>query len=176
MGVSIPDEFRPDMAMAGEWQVTEQRIIGEDEKPLDAKASGVRKRAVEEDEDEVEAKKRRWGSAHRSHPTEDDDADLDALLGNVTGKGKILVPKLEVKDEVKVETKDEPDLLNAPEQVASGSLDGTAEEKIAIKRESSDDLPLETGVPSETIVKEEVELKEPEVVFKKRKAKNIRQR
>lgn len=53
MGVSIPEEFRPDMAMAGEWQVTSERIIEpEGEKKPDALALGVRKRAVEEEEEE----------------------------------------------------------------------------------------------------------------------------
>jgi hypothetical protein len=66
LGVSIPDGYRPDMAMAGEWQVTAERIIEPDgEKKTDALALGVRKRVVEEDEGEVEVKKRRWGSTYK---------------------------------------------------------------------------------------------------------------
>lgn len=177
MGVSIPDEFRPDMAMAGEWQVTEERIIGEDEeKPLDAKASGVRKRAVEEeDEEAAEANKRRWGSAYRSHPTKEEDEDLDTLLGNVTGIGKALATKLEAKVNIKVKVEEELDLSNLPTAPESSTEPDIS--KVEIKTESSEDLPTDTSAPSlEVVVKEEVEMKELEVVFKKRKAKNIRQR
>lgn len=181
MGVSIPDEFRPDMAMAGEWEVTEQRIIEDNdgEKKPDAVALGVRKRAAEdEDEEAAEANKRRWGSAYRSHPTDEDETDLDALLGNVIGKGKGPAVKLEPRDEVKVETKDEPHLSDLPSQAAAGPLINTADQKNAVfKREPSDGgLTEPNDPPLDTSVEQDVKHKEPEVIFKKRKAKNIRQK
>jgi hypothetical protein len=180
MGVSIPDEFRPDMAMAGEWQITEERIIeaNEGEKKPDAVALGVRKRAIEDEEEEAaEANKRRWGSIYRTQPTEDEDEDLDALLGNVTGKGKGTAAKLEVNDEVKVESKEESNLSDSPDQAAAGSSKITEEKTTGIKREPEDGEPIDPVVPPlDTSLKQEVELKEPEVIFKKRKAKNIRQR
>lgn len=167
------------MAMAGEWEVTEQRIIDDDdgEKKPDAVALGVRKRAAEdEDEEAAEANKRRWGSAYRSHPTDEDDTDLDALLGNVVVKGKGLVVKSEARDDVKVELKEEPNMSDVPSQAAA--LVNTADLNPAgIKREPSDGgLTEPTAPPPDTSVKPEAEHKEPEVVFKKRKAKNIRQK
>jgi hypothetical protein len=177
MGISIPGEFRPDMAMAGEWEVTEEHIleIGTGEKKADALAMGIkesRKRDLEdadEDEEALEAKKMRWGSTYRKQPTEEDDADLDALLGNVTWKGKGPATKNEAKDEVKVETKKE-QALNIED---SAELSKVPE----IKRELSDEQPIEAAVPPiDTILKEEEVQGLPGVVFKKRKAKNIRQK
>lgn len=101
MGVSIPDEFRPEMAMAGEWQVTSERIIETEdgEKKPDALALGVRKRVLDEEELEAaQVKKRRWGSTYKTYPAEEDNSDLDALLGNVTRKGKELAMKIEAQD------------------------------------------------------------------------------
>lgn len=177
MGVSIPDEFRPDMAMPGEWEVTEERIIGEDgEKKVEATAMGIHtKRALEEeDEEALEAKKRRWGSTYRTYPGQEDHGDLDALLNNMT-KGKGPSIKTEVKDEAKPEIKDE---LGAPEQ-AHDALDGViktsdAESPPPIKREPSDGASLE--LPQNPTAKEEVDeaaLSGP--IFKKRKAKTSRQ-
>jgi len=180
MGISIPDEFRGEMAMAGEWQVTSQRILepqAEGEKKPEAIGFGVRKRAVEEEDEEVvQAKKSKWGSAYRKHPevnTEDDD--LDALLSQATAPkstGGVLEVKQEgsslVKEEVvKVETVDRVQIKPDPDQIAS------------IKQEPSlDELPL----PSKITAAPDVDIKNEEgqpaggVFFKKRKAKNIRQK
>ncbi|KAG0649631.1 WW domain-containing-binding 4 [Hyphodiscus hymeniophilus] len=105
MGVAIPDEFRPDMAMAGEWEVTSERIVEEHGKRKpDAMALGVRKRVPDEAEaEEIESKKRKWGSTYRSHPAEEDDGELDSLLNNVTRKGKVSSVETEIKGEVKEE-------------------------------------------------------------------------
>jgi hypothetical protein len=182
MGISIPDEFRPEMAMAGEWQVTSERIIEleDGEKKPDAIALGVRKRVLDEEELEAaEAKKRKWGSTYRTHPTEEDNGDLDALLGNVTRKGREPATKNEAKAEVKQEIKDKPE--------ASGVQDGqptlpqgTGDAKPAeIKREP---FGGENAVPSAippldaSLKQEGDEPTGPGIVFKKRKAKNIRQK
>jgi hypothetical protein len=175
MGISIPDEFRPDMAMAGEWQVTSERIIeAEDgEKKPDALALGVRKRVLDEDELEAaEAKKRRWGSTYKSHPTEEGNGDLDALLGNVTRKGKEEAMKMGVAREVKEEIKGEPEVDN---QLAVPQ--GFQEQNAAgIKREPSDgEIP--PPIPLlDSDLKQGEEAATQGVVFKKRKAKNIRQK
>jgi hypothetical protein len=169
MGVSIPNEFRPDMAMAGEWQVTSERVIDEDEgeKKPDALALGVRKRVLDEEEQELaEAKKRRWGSSYRTHPAEEDDGDLDALLSNATRKGKEPAPMTEVKEEVEVEPAENGSQVNAEEGIGK-SLEES--ENLDFKQELSDDkVALHTADPLEQTV--------PGVVFKKRKAKNIRQK
>lgn len=187
MGVAIPDEFRPDMAMAGEWQVTSERIVEPDgEKNPEAMALGVRKRVPDEEEaEEIEAKKRRWGSTYRSHPVEEDDGDLDALLSNVTQKGKGLAVKIEMKGEAKEDVgeviKTEPG-INADETPAG--LAPSEEQKLGIKREPSDSggvmaIPpaaptLPAGLEQEGAGGEDSGV--GAIIFKKRKAKNIRQK
>ncbi|KAK0117646.1 hypothetical protein ONS95_011978 [Cadophora gregata] len=179
MGISIPGELRSGMAMPGEWQVTSERIIepeGSEKKP-EALALGVRKRVVDEDEAELnEAKKRRWGSAYRTHPTEDGDDDLDALLSNATRKGKEPVTKVEVKEEVKRETS-EPKLEEASDpKEETQSTD--VPEPTGIKKELSevDSKTLDSLPPVEGLKQEADEQACSGVVFKKRKAKNIRQK
>ena len=84
MGLAIPDEFRGDMALAGDWQVVSQRKI-EETQPDDSLNIGVRKRKYEGQEEEEEAgetvAKRGWGSTVKSYPGHTaEDPDLDALL------------------------------------------------------------------------------------------------
>jgi hypothetical protein len=182
MGVSIPDEFRPDMAMAGEWQVTAEHMLeqdGEEGKKPDALALGVRKRTVDEEEEgAIEAKKRRWGTAIRTHPAEEDDGDLDALLSTAMGKGKGPATKMEVKEEVKQEIKEEPGARTLPSVEAAPPSDDV-QKPTGVKREPSDgDTTLNPPVPPLDVkVKQEgEELSMSGVIFKKRKAKNIRQK
>ncbi|RAL63465.1 hypothetical protein DID88_003885 [Monilinia fructigena] len=168
LGVSVPDEFRSDLAMAGEWQVTSERIIddGNGEKKPDALALGVRKREVEdEDEEAKEAKKRRWGTAIRTYPTENDDDDLDALL-NSTNKGKGPGLKSETVDAVKIEIKKENDEVTE-------TLSSNKGKEPLVKSETEDDAKTDIKqVPEATV--HDSEPAAPELVFKKRKVKNIR--
>ena len=179
MGISIPDGFRPDLAMAGEWQVTSERVIEpEGEKKPAALALGVRKRPVEQDEEgegEIEAKKRRWGSTYKTHPTQAEDDDLDALLSNVTRKDKAPVIKAEGDDSKEV-IKMEPETSDVTDHVTAELP--VVEEELGIKKEPSDsEVPLPATLPPfGDVVKEEDEQSAPGVVFKKRKAKNIRQK
>ncbi|KAH9208433.1 hypothetical protein DL95DRAFT_414804 [Leptodontidium sp. 2 PMI_412] len=179
MGVTIPSEFRSDMAMPGEWQVTSERVIdpeGTEKKP-DAMALGVRKRVVDEDEVELnEAKKKRWGSTYRTHPTEEGDDDLDALLCNATRKGKEPATKVEVKEELKQETNEAK--VEEPSTTATENPK-SVDAKPEIKRELPDsETKVFESLPPTEGVKQEVEEQSggPGVVFKKRKAKNIRQK
>ncbi|KAH8665991.1 hypothetical protein BGZ60DRAFT_378457 [Tricladium varicosporioides] len=176
MGVSIPDEFRPDMAMAGEWQVTEERIIEPDEeKKPDSLALGVRKRTLEEDEAEAaEIKKMKWGSKYKTHPTEEDDADLDALLSNATRKGKEPAFKSEVDVKIKPE-------LESTGEEAKGQVKATGDDNSktpgTIKKEPSDlEANLSAVESSNPDAEQGHEPAIPGVIFKKRKAKMIRQK
>jgi hypothetical protein len=179
MGVSIPDEFRGEMAMAGEWQVTSERIIdpteGKEKKP-EAIGFGVRKRTVPDDEEEAEAietKKRRWGSTYRTHPGGDDDADLDALLNNSTTKGKQASADSDVKQEPLEGASDE---SKPHPKVEAEFGEG---HKPSIKREPSDgQVKLADTSPAlaDVNIKNESDSGAGNVVFKKRKAKNIRQK
>ncbi|KAG6036851.1 hypothetical protein E4U40_007756 [Claviceps sp. LM458 group G5] len=105
MGVSIPSELLPDMAMPGEWTVTNTRVIDDHNSEGNSKdrlAMGVRKRGgrgwEEEEEEEKEEqdavrglfkKPKRWGRDTRALEGEGGDAELDALLsGTVVLKGE----------------------------------------------------------------------------------------
>ncbi|KAK2036455.1 hypothetical protein LZ31DRAFT_561122 [Colletotrichum somersetense] len=163
MGVSIPTEFRGDLAMAGEWTVTATKVIDDDddarrEKPVEAKAVGVRKREqTEEEREEEEAvrglfkKPRRWGGT-KTMPEE--DADLDALLGSSTLLRQVKKKEEEEEEEKAPTVKEEEklagtDLDNAEEGVTEGRVKteegardaapGTEPDVPPIKRETTED-------------------------------------
>lgn len=169
MGVAIPDEFRREMALAGEWQtVSERRIdVQDDEKPESSSLNiGVRKRKLEgqeaeEEEEAQRAVKKNWGPTTRQYPGAEDDEDLDALLESTkTLKGKGPAVKVETKTE-------EPDehikQESSPPPPTTTDEDGPP----TIKKEES-----VQGVP-ESIPEAGNEAQEaaPGVVFKKRKPK-----
>ena len=109
MGVAVPDEFRREMGMAGDWQtvkVTRVERPPTDEDSKDAVAFGVRKRKFEDQEEEeailgtgdAEAaevrKNRSWGARMKKFPGSGkkggNDDDLDALLGGVVVKKPVI--------------------------------------------------------------------------------------
>lgn len=163
--------------MAGEWQVTSQRIIapeGEGEKKPEAIGFGVRKRAVEdEDEEALQSKKGKWGSAYRNHPElGKDDDDLDALLNTATA------PKAS-SSFLKQESASIKEEAPKFEPVDSSALKADPDETPSIKTEPAHDdpllLPENPTVPTAEIKQEDGEASGG-IVFKKRKAKNIRQK
>ncbi|RYO75361.1 hypothetical protein DL766_005294 [Monosporascus sp. MC13-8B] len=191
MGIDVPTELRPEMAMAGEWTVTNTRVINDDDgapktEGSDAEqgtATGVRKRPKregEDDDDEIKReedairglfkKPRRWGRDTRNAP--EDDAELDALLS-----GTLVAPKKEEKDADSAERKIKAD----PDPVPVKKEEQT-EEIPKIKKEESTESPglaniTTTGDATLIVKKEEGAGPEvPVVAFKKRKPKNIRQK
>ncbi|KAI1333633.1 hypothetical protein F5Y15DRAFT_338399 [Xylariaceae sp. FL0016] len=179
MGIDVPTELRGDMAMAGEWTVTNTRVINDAPTPsdldatsknVDAVATGVRKRPKSEDAVEEEdalkslfKKPRKWGRDTRSTP--DDDADLDALLSNALNTE----PKKEEQDEVEPESKADVKQETAPVVKKEDSQDGEPMSKLTqapIHPKDAAAVKKEDAADSET----------PAVVFKKRKPKNIRQK
>lgn len=169
MGVSIPEEFRGEMAMAGEWQVTSERILEPDSgvKIPVAVSFGIQKRPAEEEEEEiVEAKKRRWGSAYRLYPADEDDVDLEALLNSATSKGNVTIKEL--KSEMTEEVKEEPRDLQGTDGIHKAT---------EIKREVPDEESTSTmDNPLFGVKQEMMEQAVTGVIFKKRKTKNIRQK
>ncbi|KAM0331327.1 hypothetical protein ACHAQA_002997 [Verticillium albo-atrum] len=186
MGISMPTEVRGEMAMPGEWTVTNTRVVtrgdGEVKEKVEAKAMGVRKREVtDEQKEEEEAvrglfkKQKTWGGT-RTMP--EDDTELDALLS-----GDILrapakkeepveeVVKTEGVPEVKAEEgapevkSEEPTVKPEPAEEAEGGIDPPK------AMESAPTIP-DAGIKTE----EGTESGPPPVVFKKRKPKNIRQK
>lgn len=90
MGVAVPEEYRADIALAGDWQTLSTRKINPvkdedaDTKP-DAQSIGVRKRKHESAEEEEEAGetvvRRGWGSTTREYPGNPASVeDIGALL------------------------------------------------------------------------------------------------
>ncbi|KAL4892137.1 hypothetical protein BDV59DRAFT_180923 [Aspergillus ambiguus] len=166
MGIAIPEEFRRDMALTGEWQTVSERVI----RPADEESSGqpesslgVRKRKHEPDVDEEEEEARReaerfvskgWGSRTKAYPGAGDDADLDALLSSTTELKK---PK-------------------APAATADASAE---EDKNETTSGESDKLQAAQEKPSDAsgsapVAKAELEDAGVGVVFKKRKPKAMR--
>ncbi|KXH63541.1 U1 zinc finger protein [Colletotrichum salicis] len=193
MGVSIPTEFRGDMAMAGEWTVTATKVVDEEadrEKPVEAKAIGVRKREqTEEEREEEEAVKglfkrpRKWGST-RAMPA--DDEDLDALLSGNTLMRSV---KKEKEENAEVGVKKEEEEGHGGDEVkwegGAGDATGVTSDAPAVKREPVEDeagkgldVPAlgEDGFKKEDEAAEATEAVAPAVVFKKRKPRNMRQK
>jgi hypothetical protein len=184
MGVAVPEEYRREVAMAGNWQTVKATPVEEPSVGVLGPGSiayGVRKRKIEEDEAEEAAeaaaaiKQKQWGSRFKMYPgkrgrLDDGSDDVEALLGGITTKDE---PRYEPKDEeVKQEQEDGP--TTALEEKLDVSIP-------VIKKEES----LEEGVttttpeapPPDLPVKTE-ETAEPEskppgagIVFKKRRPK-----
>lgn len=176
LGVSVPQEFRGDMAMAGEWTVTATKVVEgrrEGEGP-GAGARGVHKRERTEEELEEERavrglskKPRRWGRDPRLVDGED---DLDALLN-----GELVVKKADEEDAEKKVLKEEED---ADIPVEPEPEPASEPEEVRVKKEDGEEE--RPPIEKEDVVKTEVgggtEEAPPVVAFKKRKPKNIRQK
>ncbi|KAL7953849.1 hypothetical protein V8C34DRAFT_40463 [Trichoderma compactum] len=174
LGVAIPTDFRPEMAIPGEWTVTKTTVIEEKseadaETKTEAKATGVRKREeTEEQKEEEEAmrglfkKPRRWGHDSKTMP-DDEDEDLDALLSTT-------MPLKTEATENKSAVKREEDAQDGE----SSEARIPKEENVSIK---TDPDTSEPSIKREPVVKaEEAEQSSgiTPVVFKKRKPKGIR--
>ncbi|KAJ6171101.1 hypothetical protein N7470_000168 [Penicillium chermesinum] len=167
MGVAVPNEYRADLALAGNWQtVSETKIMEPDE--VATKSIGVRKRKLNEEEVDEEGEPleqyehKGWGSRMRSHPVgRQDDDDLDALLASTTNLKKTKNPKTGMGNEEAPKPEVLPKSEEAPEPTPE------AASTIAIKTEEGVDTALPTN---ETPASESA----PGVVFKKRKPKVMR--
>ncbi|KAI5923445.1 hypothetical protein F4810DRAFT_668914 [Camillea tinctor] len=180
LGIDVPTELRRDMAMAGEWTVTNTRVIedGAADKKVEGIATGVRKRSrpeggddEEEDPDRKEEevikglfkKPKKWGRDSRQAPG--DDADLDALLSaDLTVKQP---KKEEEQDNTEAVKKEEPE-PNIKKEEGDDDDGGVLKEaapgdEAPVKREEKE----ERDIPADVA---------PAVVFKKRKPKNVRQK
>lgn len=209
LGVAMPSEFRGEMAMPGEWTVTKTRVIQDDsdsagagaagsgtkDAKVEAKATGVRKRVLTEEEKEAEEaarslfkRQRKWGGT-KTMP--EDDAELDALLSG----GGLLAPKKERTESEEPKVKKEEGVEEEGERKdgAEGAVPGVKAEEPEvktepdIKREDPDDggtlgmgedSKAQVAPAQDTRVKTEegaTETAAP-IVFKKRKPKNVRQK
>ncbi|KAI0026224.1 hypothetical protein F4780DRAFT_774419 [Xylariomycetidae sp. FL0641] len=196
MGIDVPTTLRGDMAMAGDWTVTNTRVIDDAPRPADAAnpdavAVGKKKRNRDEETEEKERaedkaiqglfkKPRKWGRDTRHAP--EDDAELDALLRTSLTK-KEAVPG----DEAAPPKEDEELVKKRSPSPADDKADGPPE----IKKEDSEDArplqaaaeaPAAEATPQDAnappVVKPEpaTDAQPAPVLFKKRKPKNIRQK
>lgn len=192
MGVAVPEDFRREMAMVGDWQTLAERPVWDsvkkeegledfkDFKPDPTLNIGVRKRkhegegadGEEEEEEATESVARRkgWGSAVRRYPgsAADDKDDLDALLTHDA------IPKQNGQDvttqfsstPLKAENLDNQDGHSAIEAPSGPPT---------LKKEDSSNAGLSTiqteSFDRDTAVKQEDDSPQPAIVFKKRKAK-----
>ncbi|OCL14481.1 hypothetical protein AOQ84DRAFT_330998 [Glonium stellatum] len=173
LGVAVPEEFRPEMAMAGDWQVLPDSSSSTRNQKAQNEAQslsiGVRKRKLEGEEEEEDAaqtitKKKGWGQTFKTFPgSKAGDEDLDALL-NMSKPNQMSA----IKDEATV--KGEPDI----KEETGVKLEPEIKEE---PRESALDDVLSTNadIPEQSI-KAEPDVPPTAVVFKKRKNKAIRQK
>jgi len=190
LGVSIPDELRGSMALAGEWTVVSTKVIDEsssadtnkdESKESSSRAIGVKRERVrtEEEKEQEEAlnglfkRPRKWGIDSKRMPT-DEDAELDALLSGPLVKTKkeeteeALPIKKEESEEQTSEAREEPQedktvVKNEPD-VDEGGIDDRAIAEAAKTQSVPDMEELDPATSA------------PAVVFKKRKPKNVRQK
>ncbi|CAD6584613.1 MAG: WW domain binding protein 4 [Alectoria sarmentosa] len=193
MGVAVPEDFRREMAMAGDWQTTSERVIYDndflkkEEDSEDVKFGGlnvgVRKRKFEGQEEEEEAGetviRKGWGSTLRTYPgAGGDENDLDSLLKStkrIIREGEGLQALGSVRS-------------SRPEQADSQATTRGSQPALdvpAIKREESagsggvlDTIPDQAAAIEAPAVSLKQEENPPAcgVIFKKRKAKQIRQK
>lgn len=205
LGVSIPEHFRGDLAMAGEWTVTSTTIVPEksETEKQEAIARGVRKRErTEEELEEEEAMKglfkkpRRWGRDSKMGGGGGSE-DLDALLS-----GGLVVKKKEEdnddgKEVVKKEEGDEAAVQDIKKEGSEVTVKKEEDEPSDATTRTSDQIPAAATTTTEDgsiknadlpplPIKQEEDAGDdaaatadeaaPAVVFKKRKPKNVRQK
>ncbi|KAJ5388327.1 hypothetical protein N7509_010868 [Penicillium cosmopolitanum] len=175
MGVSIPQEYRADMSLVGEWQTLSETNVAAEGLEGASKSIGVRKRKHEGDEEEGEVDEHApgkttslgWGSKLRTYPGEQDgeDDDLDALLSS---NKELKKPKITSADAESEEKKLKPPALVKQEDEVS--------ESAAPEADKSSDAKTETpGVDSVAPKDERPPAEEATgFSFKKRKPKVMR--
>lgn len=186
MGVSIPDEFRGDMSMAGDWQTTSVRVIepkngdgAKGEKGKEGVGIGVRKRKLEGRDDDEDGGhgheperfvSKTWGQRMREYPgAQGDDEDLDTLLESTKNVKKA---KPSGSDEGETETGGPKEETNALDPTQDKNGDDSAD--VVINPEETSQVKEEGPSDAASAVKGEPEEPESGVVFKKRKPKTIR--
>lgn len=192
MGVAIPEEFRRDMAMAGDRQTLSVRQIydggvkeeAEDVKP-DVPTARTRKRRFEGDEEDDEnehenealdeVKRKAWGSRFKTYAdTTDDSEDLDALLQ----KSKTLRSTLESPRSMGGGASETAPISKTALRLEK-TQDMSTHEEPTIKREDSDEsasgaMRVPGGLP-DVHIKHEERPPGTGIVFKKRKSKPVGQ-
>ena len=181
LGVAVPEEYRREMAIVGDWQTTSERFIYDEfkkeEETQDVKPNGlnvgVRKRKPEGQDDEEEAgetvARTGWGSTTRTYPgTRDSEADLDILLNSASA--------LQKKEPTELASVITPTHTFEPSSIVNGKSGYPKRPHIKNEDsfEASSSIPLLGPKVDESTVKSEEGLDDLKVMFKKRKPKAIR--
>lgn len=179
LGVAVPENYRREVAMAGDWQTVAERPVWshvkkegvledfKDFKPDSTLNVGVRKRRFDGQEEEEAAGatviRKGWGATTRHYPgsVADGDHDLESLLN--------IKPVRHLGTQDKSEESVQPD---------AGLPESTMQVSSVKKEDAREDVDL-NNVPTQvkvadSVVKEEdnsIQI-QPTVVFKKRKAKS----
>jgi hypothetical protein len=160
MGVTLPDQARGDLAIAGDWKTVSEEIVGEVNEDGQFKAAalnkGVRKRPLDEEEEEQKAagemitKRKGWGHTYKTFPgSKGGEDDVESLLLKKTRQpdtAQVVKKEAGLKKEESLDDGVGKTLQDIP----------TAEE-------------AEANAAEEAVKKEEDTPAAPAVVFKKRK-------
>lgn len=198
LGVAVPDEFRGEMAMAGEWQTVAVKPLDGSSEYRDANLGaggallnvGVRnKRKAEDDEDEDEdvqaltkgekkpLRKPGWGNSFKTYPGAkggDPGDDIEALL---SGAKKV---KMEAADPG-VKKEEDPDEGVKKEEPEDDGIKKEKGDEEPVKDDSVGGEPKLADIPPVKTEEGEGEKEDSGaatggVVFKKRKSKAMRQK
>ena len=190
MGVAVPEDYRREVAMAGDWQTmsmspaSQAAVKTEEDAQDDTKPSalsvGVRKRKFEGQEEEEEAGKRvarkGWGVTTKAFPGPNagEDDDLDTLLNST----KAFRPSEDASNIIKSENS-QPEVVSEQPTPSTNTLDAGGNPQV----KNEDSLPetnenhgLEPNSSQTAAVKDGSPDAASGIVFKKRRAKIARQK
>ena len=163
MGIAVPNEYRGELALAGEWQTLSERSVQNPENVVSSgpRSVGVRKRKLEdEDEDEAQSAahtaRKGWGSTTKVYPgsAHASNAALDDLLS-----GNLAVKKESTSNSGTDELKSSP--------VLEGKSAKLSEDEMPPVKKELDDLEIAKAEDTHQLAEDAT----PAVVFKKRKPK-----
>ncbi|KIX04991.1 uncharacterized protein Z518_05863 [Rhinocladiella mackenziei CBS 650.93] len=180
MGIQIPEQFRAEVAMAGDWKVVSEQPIDEPQ-PEEPLSVGVKKRKYEGengDEEEAEAErlghKRGWGATTKRYPGHEKD-DLDDLLSGTMSlkREKAVASSAQLKNEEKdfSEQESEPNLDEKP---GEGGTKAAMKDEGPLKRMEKHDrahVKDEADAAGQFRPMGKIPEDVPIPIFKKRKAK-----
>lgn len=107
LGVAVPEDYRKEVAMAGDWQTISVRRIEEDDVKPNAQSFGVRKRKLGTNDEEEEAEqamvdaRKGWGTTIRTYPgISEQSQDIEALLHGTDDRATELSETFVKKEEI----------------------------------------------------------------------------
>ncbi|KGO64598.1 Zinc finger, U1-type [Penicillium italicum] len=178
MGVAVPQEFRADMALAGDWETTsETRIEVKQGLEGPTKSVGIRKRKLEgEEEGDGHAPEpivnKGWGSRMRQYPGAPEEEGLDDLFASTKDikRTKTFTPKVELELDEQETASVQPTPTAKTEDITPKLQAEGTKESIKVKTEEAAQSSVEPVIEE----KPQGEDAAPGVIFKKRKPKTLR--